>query len=129
MWRTAFCIAMAPMPMPAFAHHSLAEFDRSRRTTLEGIISEFAWTNPHTWIHLTARDPSTRQEQTWQVEGPGPGILQSAGWTSASLKSGDRATVVFYPARDPASRTGLLVNITVGGQTVWRNPFESSVSP
>ena len=127
--RWAFFPALALTVTSAFAHHSLTEFDKSRRTTLAGTISEFAWTNPHTWIHLTVRDPSTRQEETWQVEGPGPGILLSAGWTSATLKSGDQATVMFYPARDPNSHSGLLINVTLDGQKVWRNPFEPRQSP
>ena len=36
--------------IPAFAHHSYAEFDTEKKVTLEGTVKEFQWTNPHSWM-------------------------------------------------------------------------------
>jgi len=43
---------VAIMVTPALAHHSFARFDADRQVTLEGIVQEFMWTNPHAWIIL-----------------------------------------------------------------------------
>jgi len=46
-------IAVAIYASPAFAHHSFAMFDADSKMTVEGIVKEFQWTNPHAWIMLT----------------------------------------------------------------------------
>ena len=38
----------------ALAHHSFAMFDRDRVVTLQGVIKEFQWTNPHSWSRSTS---------------------------------------------------------------------------
>ena len=35
------------------AHHSFAMFDQSQRMTLKGTVTEFQWTNPHAFIHMS----------------------------------------------------------------------------
>ena len=50
-----FLIASALMlsvVAPAFAHHSPAAFEAQKTVTLTGVIKEFRWQNPHTWIEL-----------------------------------------------------------------------------
>src|SRR5271170_5284287 len=123
--RVEFCAAMASLlAAPAFAHHSLTMYDRSKRTTLEGTIKEFEWTNPHVWIHVIAHNGSTKADEEWLIEGPYPRILEQSGWTQTSLKKGDKAIVVMHPSKDPGNKRGLLVAVTVNGQQVWKNPFE-----
>ena len=41
---------------PAFAHHSPAAFDRTKKVTLVGTVKEFRWQNPHTWIEVEVPD-------------------------------------------------------------------------
>ena len=36
----------------ASAHHSFAMFDRKTEVVLTGIVQEFHWTNPHSYIQL-----------------------------------------------------------------------------
>ena len=80
----------------ASAHHSFALFDSSVNTTLTGVVREFQWTNPHSWIQLNVPDGKGGQVE-WAIEGNSPNILVRQGFTSKTLKPGDRITVVVHP--------------------------------
>ena len=73
---------------PTLGHHSFAMFDRDNQIDLEGVVQEFRFTNPHTFIYLAVKqdDSST---VTWSLEGQSPGLLVREGWTSRTLKTGD----------------------------------------
>src|SRR4051794_25625803 len=53
--------------IPAFAHHSYAEFDTDKKMTLAGTVKEFQWTNPHSWLLVNVQSPKGDMEQ-WAVE-------------------------------------------------------------
>lgn len=96
-------------------------YDSQKQTTLVGTISEFRWSNPHAWIHLEVRDPATKGEVSWVFESLGTNQLTRAGWTRDSLKTGDKAEVVFNPLRD-GSHGGRVVSVNVGGRVVGIRP-------
>jgi hypothetical protein len=52
----------------ASAHHSFAaEFDVDRPVTLEGVITEVEFLNPHSWIHIdVAKDDGT--VESWAID-------------------------------------------------------------
>ena len=39
--------------LPVSAHHSFAMFDRQAELWIEGTVTEFQWTNPHTFIQVS----------------------------------------------------------------------------
>jgi hypothetical protein len=82
----------------AGAHHSFSMFDRERTKVIAGVVEEFQWTNPHTWIQLVVTDADGRQVE-WSLEGGSPGILGRNGWKRTSLKAGERITVEIYPLK------------------------------
>src|SRR5215467_3108782 len=41
----ALCIAVT-----AYAHHSAAGIDQTKTVTQEGIVKQFKWANPHSWL-------------------------------------------------------------------------------
>ena len=51
-------IAMAAVSIPAIAHHSGAMFDDKKEVTLTGVVKEFQYTNPHSWllVDVTGKD-------------------------------------------------------------------------
>src|SRR5690606_7395299 len=51
----------------AIAHHSPAVFDRSRQVTLTGVVAEFRWGNPHSWMHLDVQGSEDAAER-WTIE-------------------------------------------------------------
>jgi hypothetical protein len=94
----AAAIVAAALAAPATAHHSFAMFDQSKTLTLKGTVSEFQWTNPHSWIELdVAGGP---QNGHWSIELNSPNNLTRQGWKRATLKPGDVVTVTINPLRD-----------------------------
>ena len=83
------------------AHHSFAMFDRDNQVELEGVVQEFRFVNPHTFIYLAVRqdDGSTI---TWSLEGQSPSNLARDGWTRTTLKPGDELRMKIAPLRSGA---------------------------
>ena len=61
-----FLVGLAPA-IPAIAHHSGAMFDRSKTVTLEGVVKEYKYAAPHTWIQVVIQQGGA--PVTWAVEG------------------------------------------------------------
>jgi len=111
----ALCTALAAVPS-AQAHHSFAMFDNQKEVTLEGVVKEFQWTNPHTWVQLMVKDASGKEVE-WSLEGASPNSLARKGWSRNSIKAGDKAVIVVNPLKDGAPG-GSLKKVTVNGQTI-----------
>ena len=94
---TIALMAIATAPA-ALAHHSFAMFDRSREVTIVGVIKEFQWTNPHSWIQILVTDASGATTE-WSLEGGSPGILSRDGWKRTSIVPGDKVTAVIFPLK------------------------------
>jgi len=94
-------IALALTAGPTLAHHSFAMFDRDNQVDLEGVVQEFRFANPHTFIYLAVKqdDGST---VTWSLEGQSPSALVRDGWTSKTLKPGDELRMRIAPLRSGA---------------------------
>src|SRR5687768_9790532 len=41
---------------PAQSHHSNVEYEVTKVITVTGVVKEFEWVNPHTWLHITVDD-------------------------------------------------------------------------
>jgi hypothetical protein len=114
MMRTQSLIALL-FALPAAAHHSGAMFDNDKSVTLNGTVKAFQWTNPHCWIQMLvpAKDGNTVE---WSVELGAPFEVIRTGIRPATLKPGDKITVVIHPTRD-GSRAGLFVSaVTADGK-------------
>jgi len=83
---------------PAMAHHSFTMFDMTKRITLTGTVTDFEWTNPHSYIEIDAPDEKGVVKH-WSIEMGSPSILQQSGWKFSSLKKGDKATLVINPLK------------------------------
>jgi len=81
------------------AHHGSSNYDMSKSVSVKGTVTEFAFMNPHSAIHLEAKDDKGNAEQ-WLIEGDSPNNLARAGWTRDSLKPGDQVTIVGNRLKD-----------------------------
>lgn len=84
----------------AFAHHGFtAEYDGSQKVQVEGVVTEFAWRNPHSFmkIDVMAKDGTT---QGWTLEWGSATQLSNSQVTRTTLKPGDRIIVSGQGARD-----------------------------
>jgi hypothetical protein len=112
----ALCIAISMMPALSVAHHSFAMFDRTQVVPLKGVVREFQWTNPHSWVQLMVKDPSG-EAQEWSLEALSPNVLGRMGWKRNSLKPGDEITAYVNPTRD-GTHGGNLVKVMLADGTV-----------
>lgn len=90
--------ALAFAATPALAHHSFAMFDQKKMMTLEGTVTEFQWTNPHTFIELDV--PANGKTTHWSIELNSPNNLTRQGWKRNSLKAGEKVSVRIAPLRN-----------------------------
>ena len=104
---------------PALAHHSNVAFEVTKVITITGVVKNFEWRNPHTWVLLTV-DDGKGGKIDWAVEGRAPGVLLRAGWTKNSLQPGEMITVDMSPAKD-GSKTGLVARVTKADGTILPN--------
>jgi hypothetical protein len=84
---------------PAGAHHSGAMFEPEKTITVEGVVKEFEYTNPHSWLWVTVTNDDTTTTD-WGFEAEGPSTLFRNGIKKSDLKPGDKVTVTGRPMRD-----------------------------
>jgi hypothetical protein len=104
---------------PGLAHHSNVAFEVTKVVTITGVVKEFQWRNPHTWVYITV-DDGKGGKVDWAIEGRAPGVLLRAGWTKNSLKPGETVTIDMSPAKD-GSKTGLIARVTKEDGTILAN--------
>jgi hypothetical protein len=93
--------ALIAMGGAAMAHHSFAMFDNENQIELEGVVQEFKYTSPHTFILLEVKAQDGRVT-VWNLEGVTPSALAREGWSSKSLKAGDELKMTIAPLRSGA---------------------------
>ena len=107
-------VLVGAMVVPALAHHSAAMFDHEQIVELKGVVKEFQYTNPHSWllVDVTGEDGKVT---TWGFEAEGPSTLMRAGIRKSTLPPGTEITIRGNPLRD--GRPGAAwVDAVVNGQ-------------
>ena len=100
--------ALSVLAVTADAHHSIAGmYDQSRRVTLDGVIAQYQFVNPHPFVVVDVT--MNGATQSWKAELDNRWELQNVGMTPTTFNAGDRVVVSGSPGRD---RTPLLY--------VWR---------
>lgn len=84
---------------PLSAHHGSSNYDMSKSVSVKGTVTEFSFINPHSAIHLEAKDDKGKAEQ-WLIEADSPNNLARAGWNRDSIKAGDAVTIVGNRLKD-----------------------------
>lgn len=81
------------------AHHSGTMFDDKRTVTVEGVVKEFQYTNPHSWllVDVTGKDGKVT---TWGFEAEGPTTLQRAGIRPSDFRPGTKLKITGNPMKD-----------------------------
>jgi len=107
---------------PISAHHSGEMFEPERTVTLSGIVQEFRYINPHSWliVDIDNEDGSTT---IWGFEAEGPQDLMHGGVRKSDLPPGARITVTGRPMKDgrPAAIWSTIVKDD-GTLLNWRTP-------
>jgi len=83
------------------AHHSFAAtYFEDQTTKIEGDLVQFQFRNPHSYVHMEAKDDGG-VVQRWTIEWGSGMQLSTQGLTATTLKVGDHVVVTGAPGRDP----------------------------
>ena len=125
---TALAAGLLLMSVSALAHHGTGTYDNSKTVTLSGVVTEFAFVNPHAALYFDVKDAGGKLVN-WAIEMNSPGVLRAAGWTKATFKVGDQITITVRPARagTPVGLINRSQPIIVNGKQVLAG--DSTASP
>ena len=103
-------IALLVVAGSAAAHHSFAMFDQTREVSLSGVVTEFQWSNPHSWVELDVPTDQGGATEHWSLEAGSIHTLSNLGWKSKMLKPGDKIAITITPMKT-GSRGGALQTV------------------
>jgi len=112
----------------AYAHHSAAGIDQTKSVSQEGIVKQFKWANPHSWLEVEVPNGKGGTD-VWNLEMNPPSFLVRAGWKSTTVKAGDKIKFTARPFKngDPG---GIFQSITLAdGRTLTQAPPRGGGAP
>ena len=128
MTRTVLATAFGVVMFGAasmLAHHSGVMFEESKEVTLQGVVKEFQYTNPHSWllVDVTGADGKVT---TWGFEAEGPSTMMARGIRRNDFPPGTKITITGRPMKDgrPAAAWSKAVRASDGKTFVARGPQE-----
>jgi hypothetical protein len=98
----SLCIAVLcvlVLALPVRAHHSHNNYDLSKWTPLEGVVTEVHWLVPHSWIYLEIKSDKG-EAATWALEAANPTSITENGVKKDHVMPGDRIKVRCHLLRD-----------------------------
>ena len=112
-------LALLAPPTLAWAHHSYAAVDMSKRAPVQGTVTTLEWTNPHVWLWIEAPD-GTGATALYAFESLSPSELtRFFGWHKRVLTPAQPVTIDYMPFRN-GDRGGALVTVTFADGRVLR---------
>jgi hypothetical protein len=101
---------------PAAAHHSFAMYDRGRTVTLQGVVKDWQFANPHSELTLVVAENDKTAE--YKIESASVNVLVRIGWSPKTFKPGDKVTVVMNPLRDGTNAGAFLRATLADGRSL-----------
>jgi hypothetical protein len=89
-------VFLSSLASPVLAHHSAAMFDATHERVIQGIVTDFAWKNPHSYLTIRTNGANP-VDQVVEV-GP-PATLRPLGLTEDAVHVGDAVSVRVNPAK------------------------------
>jgi len=92
---------------PAQAHHALAaNYVVDSRGTIEGLVVEVFWANPHIHYYMEIENENA-QTELWDIESSNLASMRRSGWTRDTVKVGDRIRISGRVGRNGSRRLEL----------------------
>jgi hypothetical protein len=107
-WRLAglTLIALLYVSALAYAHHSSAQYDLTKPTTLNGAVKSVEWVNPHILVYVDVKGADGKVD-TWVVQAAAPNLMVRLGLTKEALKPGAQLVVSGHPPKAGVTDLGL----------------------
>jgi len=118
--RSGLAIALFLITLPVVAHHSRTIFDRERVVTIEGVVTEYEWANPHVTVFVETKTDSG-DAVVWAFEGGATTFQRGRGWSSDMLAPGDHVIAEGNPLMTAGTTTADVISIRKAGVTVVDN--------
>lgn len=100
-WILQIAAAVVVWVAPVRAHHSLSGvYDTAKEISVEGVVTQFQFINPHPFVVISVETPDQKQE--WRLEMDNRSELTQIGMDSGTIRPGDRVVVVGSPGRSQA---------------------------
>jgi hypothetical protein len=95
-------IALALVAVPLFAHHGRgASYDNGKVEELKGVVTEWAWRNPHCALYVDVKGPDGKVVN-WGFESQSVGSLSKLNMTRKSFVPGQELRIKYNPSRGGA---------------------------
>lgn len=117
MMKNSAVLLLLICPLISQAHHSFsAEYDADGYLTLEGVIVEVRFRNPHVqyFLEVVENGESTR----WNLAGQNVASLKRRGVSADSVVVGDEVTVSGFPGRNGSKKLYLDALTTASGEDI-----------
>jgi hypothetical protein len=125
--RLGLAAALACGAAPAWAHHTFSIFDLSKVVSDHGVVKDFQWSNPHSWIDVEVKDASGATK-TLALEGYSPNMLRRKGWTKDTIKPGDQIGFTYFPLRNGTPGGGFRTVTLANGKLMESYDFPASAA-
>src|ERR1041385_7359255 len=118
-------VALCIISISAFAHHGTQiSDDMNKAVDLKGVVTKFAWLNPHSQLYFDVKDKDGKTVQ-WAAEMRAPGNLIAEGYTRKELmeklKPGTEVTVTGNPSKAGAPVVVFIKLTTADGYCLCNN--------
>ena len=104
------------MAVPVLAHHGNASVE-NKTVVMKGIVTEWLWTNPHTFLKFDVKDESGTVKH-WTAEWNNPSTLVNFGFTARTFKAGDEGTVTLSGVAKSGAPIGRLKSVLLPDGTL-----------
>ena len=107
--RVGFIVCLTLGFGSAQSHHALSANYIDEVGTIEGVVVEVFWANPHVhyYVEVSNEDGTTR---LWDIEGSNLNSMTRSGWTKNTLKVGNRIRASGRLGREGRSRLALEID-------------------
>ena len=103
LFRIACAVFSVAVPLAAIGHHSTAvNFNRDSIISIEGVIMEYRFQNPHVQILMDVTNDDGEVEH-WMVELAAKNQFVRSGWVGDEFKAGQEITVFGWEGYRPRS--------------------------
>ena len=98
---------LSTLTLPASSHHSFpGAYDVSQMVFMEGVVTNFMFRNPHSFIFMDVKKEDGTTE-SWHLELPPSWALVRAGVVADFIKVDDALLVSCNPARNKTNSCGV----------------------